>query len=68
MPSTDGAKHYHEHRNAITTSLVRRTIAILHIDGNHSYNAVKADIESWGEFVVDGGWIIFDGYIWKIPA
>lgn len=68
MPSTDAAKHYHEHRNATTTSFGTTNycgrIAILHIDGNHSYNAVKADIESWGKFVVDRGWIIFDDYIW----
>jgi hypothetical protein len=68
MPSTDGAEYYSKHRSVATTSFGTTNysgrIAILHIDGNHSYEAVKADIESWGGFVVEGGWIIFDDYIW----
>lgn len=39
-------------------------ISILHIDGNHAYNAVQTDIDAWGGFVVEGGWIIFDDYRW----
>jgi hypothetical protein len=68
MPSTDGAKHYRDHMSATTASFgttnYRGHIAILHIDGNHSYAAVKADIASWSGFVVNGGWIIIDDYIW----
>jgi hypothetical protein len=68
MPSTDGAKHYREHRSTTTisfgTTYYCGHIAILHIDGNHSYAAAKADILSWSGFVVDGGWIIIDDYIW----
>lgn len=68
MPSTNGAKHYREHRSATTTSFETTNycghIAILHIDGNHSYAAAKADIASWSGFVVGGGWIIVDDYIW----
>ncbi|MBI5889438.1 MAG: class I SAM-dependent methyltransferase [Nitrosomonadales bacterium] len=68
MLSTDGAKYYREHRRAATPSFGTTDycghIAILHIDGNHSYDSAKADIEAWGEFVVDGGWIVFDDYVW----
>jgi len=68
MPSTEGAKYYREHRSATTESFGTTDycghIAILHIDGNHSYAAAKADIVSWNCFVVKGGWIIFDDYIW----
>ncbi len=68
MPSVEGAKHYSQHKNATTASFGSTNysghIAILHIDGNHSYAAAKADIVSWGHFVVKGGWIIFDDYIW----
>lgn len=68
MPSTDGAKHYREHKSATTTSFGTTEycghIAILHIDGNHSYAAVKADIVAWSGFVVNSGWIIVDDYIW----
>jgi hypothetical protein len=39
-------------------------IAILHIDGNHSYASAKADVLAWSGFVVAGGWIIIDDYIW----
>lgn len=68
LPSTDGAKYYREHRSVTTTSFGTTQycghIAILHIDGNHSYVAVKADVISWSGFVVAGGWIIIDDYIW----
>jgi hypothetical protein len=68
LPSTDAAKHYLEHRQVVTPSFGATEycgrISILHIDGNHSYDSAKADIESWGRFVIDGGWIVFDDYIW----
>lgn len=68
MPSTDGAKHYRDRLSVATASFgttnYRGHIAILHIDGNHSYAAAKADILSWSGFVVEGGWIIIDDYIW----
>jgi hypothetical protein len=68
MPSTDGAKHYRAQCSATTeafgTTNYRGHIAILHIDGNHSYDAAKADILCWSGFVVRGGWIVFDDYIW----
>ncbi len=68
MPSTDAAKYYREHRT-VTTEPFGVTdycghIAILHIDGNHSYDAAKADVLSWCDLVVKGGWIIIDDYIW----
>lgn len=34
-------------------------IDILHIDGFHSYEAVKNDYEKWSKFVVDSGVIMF---------
>jgi hypothetical protein len=68
IPSTEGAKHYREHRSATTPSFGTTQycghIAILHIDGNHSYRAAKADVASWSGFVVAGGWIIIDDYVW----
>ena len=68
MPSTDGAKYYLDHMSATTNSFGTTSycghIAILHIDGNHSYAAIKADIASWSGFVINGGWIIIDDYIW----
>ena len=68
MPSTDGAKHYREYRSATTVSFGTTNycghIAILHIDGNHSYAAAKADVLSWSGFVIGGGWIIIDDYNW----
>lgn len=68
MTSKEGAQHYSTER-IITTELFGETqysghISILHIDGNHEYEAVKKDIQSWGHFMVDGGWIIFDDYLW----
>lgn len=40
-------------------------IALLHIDGNHGYQAIKSDVENWCPLVVRGGWIIFDDYNWS---
>lgn len=39
-------------------------ISMLHIDGNHKYEAVKRDIEKWLPFVQDGGWLLLDDYVW----
>jgi hypothetical protein len=68
MPSTEGARHYREQRDVTSASFgttsYQGRIAILHIDGNHAYSAVKADIEAWSGLVADGGWIIFDDYTW----
>lgn len=68
MTSAEGAKRYSDER-IVTSGHFGETqyagkISILHIDGNHAYNAVKTDIDSWVGFVVDGGWIIFDDYMW----
>jgi hypothetical protein len=68
MISVDAAKYYKDNQS-ISTEAFGMTeysgrISILHIDGNHAYEAVKADIGSWEGFVSEGGWIIFDDYIW----
>lgn len=68
LPSSDGALHYGA-RLDVTTAAFGTTryaghIAILHIDGNHSYAAAKADLAAWGGFVVAGGWIVVDDYVW----
>jgi Methyltransferase domain len=40
------------------------SISILHIDGNHKYEAVKRDLETWLPFVQTGGWVLLDDYVW----
>lgn len=39
-----------------------KPIGLLFIDGNHQYEFVKADYESWHKFVVPGGYIAFHDY------
>ena len=67
-PSVDGAQHYRAHPTATTPTFGSTQycgrIAVLHIDGNHSYDAVKADVVSWCGLVCAGGWIVVDDYIW----
>jgi cephalosporin hydroxylase len=68
MTSVEGAAHYAGSRS-VNSEVFGKTeyagsISILHIDGNHAYAAVKADIESWQPFMREGGWIIFDDYVW----
>ena len=36
-----------------------KNIALLFIDGDHSYEGVKSDYEAWEQFVVRGGVIVF---------
>lgn len=40
------------------------TIAVIHIDGNHDYAAVKKDCDLWLTRLVPGGWLILDDYVW----
>ena len=40
------------------------SIALLHIDGNHTYDQAAADARLWTLHVRPGGWIIFDDYVW----
>jgi hypothetical protein len=40
-------------------------IALLHIDANHRYRHVRQDIALWEPHVTDGGWILFDDYVWS---
>ncbi|MDP3438266.1 MAG: class I SAM-dependent methyltransferase, partial [Azonexus sp.] len=68
MPSAVGVKHYRDHLSATSaafgsTNYLGR-ISILHIDGNHSYASAKADVVFWHGFVIEGGWIVIDDYIW----
>nr|WP_316640664.1 class I SAM-dependent methyltransferase [uncultured Roseateles sp.] len=39
-------------------------IAVLHIDGNHDYAAVRDDWSRWGQQLKAGAWVIFDDYVW----
>ncbi len=67
-PSTEGAARYRsggkietkEFGSAVPTG----GIALLHIDGNHSYACAKEDIEAWTPAVLPGGWIVVDDYVW----
>jgi len=39
-------------------------IALLHIDGNHTYEQAALDARLWTPHVRPGGWIVFDDYRW----
>jgi len=68
MPSVTALEHYLKHPIVQTATFGETVyashIAILHIDGNHSYSNASADITSWSNLVIPGGWIIIDDYIW----
>ncbi len=68
MPSVEASEHYRKHPAVQTVAFGETAytghIAILHIDGNHSYENAHADAASWSDLVIPGGWIIFDDYIW----
>lgn len=68
MPSTEGAKHYRSLAAVQTPSFgitnYSGHIALLHVDGNHSYENAKADVDAWSDLVLPGGWIVIDDYTW----
>jgi hypothetical protein len=68
MPSTQGAGQYRVNPEVHTTAFGNTTfsgrIALLHVDGNHSYENAKADVAAWSDLVIPGGWIIIDDYTW----
>ncbi|AMP00905.1 macrocin-O-methyltransferase family protein [Collimonas arenae] len=68
LPSVDAATRYRSDTTVNTATFgctdYSGRIAILHIDGNHSYHAASADIAAWSGLVLAGGWIIVDDYIW----
>lgn len=68
LPSVEAALEYRR-QPAVDTEVFGRTqyagrIALLHIDGNHGYASVRADMDSWCDLVVPGGWIVMDDYAW----
>lgn len=64
--------------SAMWAKVWKTPIDFLFIDGCHSYEAVKADIEGWYPHVRDGGVILghdyrtkssgLDGFIWEFPG
>ena len=68
MPSIAGARHYRTLAEVQTPAFGKTSyagrIALLHVDGNHSYENTKADVEAWSDLVMPGGWIVIDDYTW----
>ena len=68
VPSVEAAVEYQRNREVTTPAFGRTNytgrIAILHIDGNHSYENAHADIDAWAGLLLPGGWIIIDDYRW----
>lgn len=67
-PSVDAAAQYRS-SNVVTTETFGETtyagsIAVLHVDGNHSYASAQSDVAAWVGLVLPGGWIVTDDYIW----
>ncbi len=68
LSSVNAAAQY-RHKRTITTVAFGTTtysghIAVLHIDGNHSYASVRSDVAAWADLIVPGGWMIVDDYRW----
>ena len=71
--SDDAIKEYKNFPGKLITKefgsvIYEQQIALLHIDGNHGYEAIKSDVDNWCPLVVKGGWIIFDDYNWSWGA
>lgn len=53
------------HAEGLDPVPIRGQIALLHIDGNHRYDHVCADIANWTPYLADHGWLMLDDYIWS---
>lgn len=69
MPAAEALKLYRQTRSIHSPEFGETpycgNIAILHIDGNHAYEAVFDDIRFWAPWVLAGGWIVMDDYTWS---
>lgn len=67
-PSSEAVAYYSSTHSVTTPDFGYTSyageIALLHIDGNHSLEAVRQDIALWRGFVRPGGWIVIDDYCW----
>ena len=68
LRSTDGARIYRSQEPVCSEEFGKTPytgrIALLHIDGNHALDAVRADIAAWSRYVRPRGWIVLDDYVW----
>ena len=68
MPSVQGAAHYRAdplvRSEAFGETRYAGAIALLHIDGNHAYEQVHADVQAWMPMMREGGWVVLDDYLW----
>ena len=65
--SVDGARAYaggEVETEAFGRTVYEGAIGVLHIDGNHQYENVLADVEAWAPRVKPGGWLVLDDYEW----
>lgn len=68
LPSLDAVEVY-QRGGAVTstefgTVELQGRIALLHVDGNHSYESARADVRAWTPSLADGGWLVVDDYVW----
>lgn len=42
----------------------QRAASVIHIDGNHSLEAIDRDCRLWCPTIRPGGWLIIDDYVW----
>jgi cephalosporin hydroxylase len=68
LPSVQASVEYRRSPNVASPSFGETRyagrIAVLHVDGNHSYESARADIAAWSDLVLPGGWIVIDDYVW----
>jgi predicted O-methyltransferase YrrM len=62
LQNTEAYKEVIEIHRGTSVEVARqwsRPIDVLFIDGDHSYEGCRADLEAWLPFVQPGGWIAF---------
>jgi len=67
MPATQALPQYESGRvysTAFGATAFSGQVALLHIDGNHDYRAVAADVAQWAPKLAPSGWLVIDDYCW----
>lgn len=68
LPSLAAHEHYINAINVCSEEYgevkYERKISVLHIDGNHDYEAVKRDFCTWYKNLLPNSWVILDDYLW----
>lgn len=64
LPSSAAIAKYESLNLPIVSPPWSGRIGMIHIDGNHDYDAVADDCRRWVPHIAPSGWLVLDDYVW----